>query len=264
MGNTINIKRRSVWDILSIRSHDDFHNYLLCEAIDRYKKNREKDGEGMGSVLAICANVREAISFKHYGFDEILLTGLTEPSRELIEEMKDEPRIKYEKQNSECLSLASKSFDLVVCKEGIHHLARPVLGVYEMLRVTRSSIIIIEPAETIIGRLLEKLNLSSVYEKNQIGNIDLRDNYVYRWNVTKFKDLLNSYYLESGYKLDVTLGWMSSKFNAHPSKIIRILAAITGFLSSYLPGSKGNYLSAMIVIGNDLPQEILPINDINK
>lgn len=213
----------------------------------------------MGSVLAVCANEREAISLKNYEFDKILLTGITDPSHELNEEIKNDPRIKYEKQNSECLTLASRSFDLVICKEGIHHLARPILGVYEMLRMTRSAIIIIEPAETVIGRLLEKLGLSSVYEKNQLNNINIRDNYVFRWNLTLFKSLLNSYYLESGYKLDITMGWMTSKFNAHPVSFVRFIASIAGYMISYIPGSKGNYLSAMIVSGDDIPPEPISI-----
>ncbi len=255
MSNHIIEHRRRLSDILSIKSHPDFHNYLLCEAIDRYKKHREECNKNIGSILAICSNVREAITLKQYAFSEILLTGITEPSPELINEIKDDPRIKYQKQNSECLNLPSKHYDLVICKEGIHHLARPVLGVYEMLRLSTDSIIIIEPADTLIGRILEKLNLSSVYEKNQQGNIKFRDNYVYRWNKTMFNALLKSYYLESGYTLDITSGWMTSRFNAHQSKVVRLLAAIFGYLASYIPASKGNYLSALIICGNDLPPE---------
>lgn len=260
MENIINTRRRNIRDILSVKSHDDFHKYLLCEAIDRYKNTRTAQGYDMGSVLALCANEREAISLKNYEFDEILLTGITDPSHKLTEEIKNDSRIKYEKQNAECLTLASRSYDLVICKEGIHHLARPVLGFYEMLRLTKSAAIIIEPAETSVGRLLEMLGLSSVYEQTKINNISIRDNYVFRWNLGMFKSLLNSYYLKSGYKLDVTLGWMTSKFNAHPSKFVRVLASIAGYFISYVPGSKGNYLSAMIVIGNDMPPEPISIN----
>ena len=96
--------------------------------------------------------------------------------------------------------------------------------------------------------------------RNFRNNISIRDNYVFRWNLGMFKSLLNSYYLESGYKLDVTMGWMTSKFNAHPSTFVRTLATIAGYLISYVPGSKGNYLSAMIATGNDIPPEPVSIN----
>ena len=53
-------------------------------------------------------------------------------------------RVSYHKENCENLSFASQSFDLVFCKEGLHHLARPVQGLYEMLRVSRKAVIFVE------------------------------------------------------------------------------------------------------------------------
>ena len=56
----------------------------------------------------------------------------------------------YQTENCEALSFADKSFDYVLCKETFHHLVRPYIALYEMLRVCRSAVILIEPNE---GRL---------------------------------------------------------------------------------------------------------------
>lgn len=48
--------------------------------------------------------------------------------------------------NAESLSLQDNSYDFVLTKETLHHLQRPYLGIYEMLRVCRKAICIIEPA----------------------------------------------------------------------------------------------------------------------
>lgn len=52
---------------------------------------------------------------------------------------------KYAEENLEKLSFADDSFDFVCCKDTLHHLLRPYLGLYEMLRVAREGIFLIEP-----------------------------------------------------------------------------------------------------------------------
>ena len=259
MANIYKSKKIKLRDLMAINDHNDFHEYLLCDALDKYKADRDSKGLSLGSVMAVCANIREAIAFQKYSFDQILLTGLTDPSDELVKEMKKDPRLSYRQENSESLRQSSASYDLLICKEGIHHLARPVLGVYEMLRVSSYAVIIIEPGSTLVGAFLEAIGKSSTYEKNQLDNISGRDNYVYRWNRKSLRDLLKSYYLESGFTIDVTQGWISARVNLHPNRLVRLMAAIIGWLVSFIPGSKGNYFSAFILIGKDVPEKIAPI-----
>ncbi len=51
----------------------------------------------------------------------------------------------YRKENAEALSFADGSFDFVLCKESYHHFPRPMLALYEMLRVARRGVLLIEP-----------------------------------------------------------------------------------------------------------------------
>lgn len=51
----------------------------------------------------------------------------------------------YAREDAEALSFADGSFDFVVVKETLHHLQRPYLAIYEMLRVARVGAVIIEP-----------------------------------------------------------------------------------------------------------------------
>jgi SAM-dependent methyltransferase len=51
----------------------------------------------------------------------------------------------YKVENAERLSFEDNSFDFVFCKETLHHLPRPLIAIYEMLRVCKTGIIIIEP-----------------------------------------------------------------------------------------------------------------------
>lgn len=51
----------------------------------------------------------------------------------------------YSAENAEKLSFADLSFDWVLCKESLHHFPRPMLGFYEMLRVARHGLVLMEP-----------------------------------------------------------------------------------------------------------------------
>jgi SAM-dependent methyltransferase len=75
----------------------------------------------------------------------------------------------------EKIPFADNSFDYVVVKEGFHHFPRPLLGLYEMLRVAKRGIILIEPNDS-----------TNAENKSYIGINDYQDgyeevgNYVYR------------------------------------------------------------------------------------
>lgn len=51
----------------------------------------------------------------------------------------------FAKEDAENLSFADNSVDYCLIKESLHHLPRPYLCIYEMLRVARQGIILIEP-----------------------------------------------------------------------------------------------------------------------
>lgn len=51
------------------------------------------------------------------------------------------------KQNAEHILFDDNAFDYALCKEAYHHFPRPYLAVYEMLRVSRKAIVLIEPVD---------------------------------------------------------------------------------------------------------------------
>lgn len=53
----------------------------------------------------------------------------------------------FSKENAESLSFGDNSFDFVLCKESYHHFPRPMKALYEMLRVARKGVILLEPAD---------------------------------------------------------------------------------------------------------------------
>ena len=53
----------------------------------------------------------------------------------------------YQVENAEALTFADESFDFVLCKDAFHHFPRPMIALYEMLRVARQGVLLIEPSD---------------------------------------------------------------------------------------------------------------------
>lgn len=52
---------------------------------------------------------------------------------------------RYGVENAELLSFADRSFEVVFCKESFHHFPRPIIALYEMIRVASKAVVLIEP-----------------------------------------------------------------------------------------------------------------------
>lgn len=76
-------------------------------------------------------------------------------SDDLLKEGKAKGYIaEYSKENAEALSYPDDAFDFVFCKESYHHFPRPMLALYEMLRVAKRGVVLIEPNESpVLGGL---------------------------------------------------------------------------------------------------------------
>ena len=75
----------------------------------------------------------------------------------------------YSKQNAEALTFSNNEFDFVLCKESYHHFPRPMIALYEMLRVAKKGVILIEPIDRLIYLTFFEALLGNV--KNRIRKI---------------------------------------------------------------------------------------------
>lgn len=53
----------------------------------------------------------------------------------------------YSQENAETLSFDDDAFDFVYCKEAYHHFPRPSIALYEMLRVAKQGVVLLEPID---------------------------------------------------------------------------------------------------------------------
>jgi SAM-dependent methyltransferase len=253
-GRGISHGRHSLRNLLAIKSWPDFHEYLIHDALERLFA-KEFAGTKPRSILAICADWKEAAALQKFPFETITLTGLLPADEQMQEYVQRDRRITYEQQNAECLRFPSRSFDIVFCKEGLHHLARPVMGLYEMLRTSRQAVVFIEGYDGWLSRRLEQFGISSDYETDQHGNIGQRRNYVFRWSPRHLQGMMNSYYLDSGWRIELVTGWMGNRVHLGRRRWLGNFNILAGWVLNFLPGLEGNTLTTTIYPGTDLPND---------
>lgn len=96
---------------------------------------------------------------------------------------------KYSKENAEHISFEDNTFDYALCKEAYHHFPRPYIAVYEMLRVSKKAIVLIEPIDigietpllVFLKKALDRIspNLINKIWKNRYS-FETSGNYVYK------------------------------------------------------------------------------------
>jgi SAM-dependent methyltransferase len=99
----------------------------------------------------------------------------------------------YRVANAEALPFASGEFDWGLCKEAYHHMTRPPVAFYEMLRVVRKGLVLIEPgprqARNLWGSLMLAL-LNRFRPVPQEAEFEESGNYVFKLSIWDVQQML--------------------------------------------------------------------------
>lgn len=167
------------------RSTDPMTLYLvrwrLREAMRRLLR-AEPEISTASSVLVLCAaEGYEGTVLMDMGFTDVTVSDL---SKEITGTAAGrDPRLKTLVLNAEQTGLGEGTYEIVVVQDGLHHLARPVLGFTEMLRIAARAVIFIEPRDSLVGRMI-----GTEWETHGPAV-----NYVFRWTPRMVRDVASSY-----------------------------------------------------------------------
>jgi hypothetical protein len=177
------------------------------------------------STLVVCGGSGgEATFLANQGIANITNSDFSTTALATCE--KRELRVRCLELDAEAMDIPDDSFDLVVVKDGLHHLSRPVLGYNEMIRVARRAVVVMEPAAGWAASCLGR-----TWEWN--GNVV---NYVFRWDSRLFEQALRSQILQSDCRLIIRRMW-----DHH--------VAVNSFVSRLTRSDRGKLLLARAIYG---------------
>ncbi len=117
--------------------HDRF--YQLIEPLARFYKNNSWLSVGDGRFGLDSVRLKKKFALNVFP---------TDISENMLKRGKDMGLFdEYGVENVENLSFEDDSYDVIFCKESMHHFPRPMIGLYEMIRVAKEAVIIIEPID---------------------------------------------------------------------------------------------------------------------
>ncbi len=143
------------------------------------------------SVLTVCGgDGEEADSLERIGAT-VTMTDLSLAGVEAARTRN--PRLLCFRMDSERLAFPDRSFDWVIAREGLHHLARPTLGLYEMERVAREGFAFMEGQDSLAVRFLTAIGVGDSW--------DPAGGYVYRFSRREIRKIFASVQTVAEYRI---------------------------------------------------------------
>jgi SAM-dependent methyltransferase len=124
-----------------------------------------------------------------HGID-VIATSLTDDRLKYAKEQGFIPA--YRAENAERISLPDDACDFILCKEAYHHFPRPPIALYEMLRVSRVGVVLIEPIDD--PKILDgvKRMLKTMLRGDREQRFEPSGNYLYRLNIRELEKLITA------------------------------------------------------------------------
>ena len=155
-------------------------------------------------VLVVGGSWQDAEVLHSAGFQDITLSNF----RPELEE--DKPpglclKVRRLTLDAERMELEDGSFDCVVAHEVLHHWRSPHRALCEMMRVARRQVVLLEPNDSFMMRVLTWSGVSFPYEIFSVAYHGyeaggVRDscvpNFIYRWNANEVRKTVSSYLAE--------------------------------------------------------------------
>ncbi|MHA1470779.1 MAG: class I SAM-dependent methyltransferase [Candidatus Asgardarchaeia archaeon] len=143
--------------------------------------------------------------------------------------------------DSEHLPFKNRSFDLVLVRDGLHHLPNPSKGINEMFRISRKGYIFIEAQKSFFTNVFTKLKLAEEYEKS--------GNFVYRFTRREVKNLMKKQKINN-YKIFTSwchnIRFLSKYIYPHfNNKVSLVIFTFLFYMFNFLFGHYGN---SMVVV----------------
>lgn len=206
-------------------------------------------------VLVVCGGAKDEASLREAGLSHFEISNIS--GDQVID--------------TENLPYPDGSFDTVIVHSGLHHCASPHRGLLEMHRVARRSVILFEPADSLVTRLGQKLGIGQTYEFAAVADNGLRcagwrnssvPNWVYRFTASEIRQTINCaapfgpHRFRFHYRTRIPWTQLKMRRNKLPLALAYLAAPFLRLLDTIGPVFSNNI--AAVITKPDLPAQAFP------
>ena len=187
------------------------------------------------TVLCVCGGDGEEADFLQRLGSVVTTTDLSSMATQAA--LVRNPALRCLRMDAEALCFADQSFDWVVVRDGLHHLARPIKGLYELERVSREGFAILEGQDSLAVRFLAGLGFGE--------NWDPAGGYVYRFTRRELNKIFSCTQTLAGWR--VHTAWLP-----FGSDVLKYFSTIRVFLYPLI-----NHPALSGVLGSSIGRRML-------
>jgi ubiquinone/menaquinone biosynthesis C-methylase UbiE len=226
-------------------SSDPLVRYLvdwrLKTAMDRLRRAVGDRLHSGSRVVVLCSGEGlEGTQLCDMGFTDVTVTDISPMAIE--QALKRDPRLKGMVLDMDHQTLPDGAYDLSVVQDGLHHLQDPVRGFTEMLRISTTAVVFLEPHNSVAGRMVGR-----TWEQH--GDAV---NYVFRWTRRLVQDVASSYLGRDSFRNLSFAFWHNNVMMEKLTKplgsrvAVSVLRAGKAVFDRVLPAS-GNQFCGMVI-----------------
>lgn len=169
-----------------VTTRDPLVRYLvewrLKTAVERLRGAAGERLHSGSRIIVMCSGEGlEGTLLSDMGFTDVTVADISPVAIE--QALKRDPRLKGTVVDLDRLALPDDSYDLALVQDGLHHLQDPVRGFTEMLRISTTAVVFLEPHNSLAGRMVGR---TWEYSGDAV-------NYVFRWTRRLVQDVASSY-----------------------------------------------------------------------
>jgi SAM-dependent methyltransferase len=206
-------------------------------------------------VLVVCGGAKDEASLREAGLSHFEISNIS--GDQVID--------------TENLPYPDGSFDTVIVHSGLHHCASPHRGLLEMHRVARRSVILFEPADSLVTRVGQKLGIGQTYEFAAVADNGLHcagwrntsvPNWVYRFTASEIRQTINCaapfgpHHFRFHYRTRIPWTQLKMRRNKLPLALACLAAPFLRLLDAIGPVFSNNI--AAVIVKPELPAQAFP------
>jgi len=211
----------------------EFHDYFRELPFFRVRDMVNRAGidlTGRSLLIAGCGSGIDVFYLKKHFAAEYFVTDISQNAVNAV--LSIFPGIQGQVEDTEAMSFSDNSFDYAFTAASLHHLPRPPVGLYEMLRVARKGVIVIEPNDSLLCRIATRFGLATEIEES--------GNYVFRFSSRDIEKYTRSLFLK------FTAQRFFATHRVASGRLEFIILKLLNRLSNLCFPSQGNYIVFMI------------------
>ncbi len=209
-----------------------YHDYFRALPFSAVKVMLEDAGISLTGKSVLVASCGTGIDLhylkKHYAPS----FTVTDISENFVRKTQSLHAVPGRVADTELLPFGDNSFDYAFVAASLHHLPRPIFGLYELLRVARFGVMVIEPNDSALTRFATRLGLATEIEHS--------GNYVYRFSARDVERVARALFYR--YRC---VGLFAIHRVAKTAVEFEILRLLNGLANRLLP-QMGNYICFLI------------------